>query len=124
MEMNIQAAEMWFLGRMMKISWTDRVSNEMVLQRAGTKKELMKTARKRHLRFLGHPMRLRQLESVCMKGRVEGRRGRERPRMKLGDSLAKVVGREMSQAEVLQMIFERTCWRSMVANVLEDTTLR
>ena len=72
MEMKIQAAEMWFLSRMMKISWTDRVSNEMVLQRAGTRRELMKMIRKRQLRFLGHAMRLQQLESVCVTGRVEG----------------------------------------------------
>ena len=54
----------------------------------------------------------------------EGSRGRGRPRMKLVDSLAKVVGRDMSPAELLQMTFERACWRSMVADVLEDTALR
>ena len=37
-------------------------------------------------------MRLEQLESVCVTGKVEGRRGRGRPRMKLVDSLAKAIG--------------------------------
>ena len=37
--------------------------------------------------------------------------------MKLADNLAKAVGGEMSSAELLQMTFERACWRSMVANV-------
>ena len=121
--MKIQAAEMWFYRRMMKISWTDRVSNEMVLHRAGTKRELMKMIRKRQLRFLGHVMRLQQLESVCVTGRVEGRRGRGRPRVKLVDSLARVVGGGITPAQLLQRT-ERSCWRSMVANVLEDTALR
>ena len=95
----------------------------MVLQSAGTKVELMKMIRKRQLRFLVHAMRLQQLESVCVTRRVEGRRGRGRHTMKLVDTLAKVVGREMSPAELLQMTFERACWRSMVPNVLEDTAL-
>ena len=64
METKVQAAEMRFLRRMIKISWTDRVSNEMVFQRAGTKRKLMKMIRKRQLRFLGHEMRLQQLENV------------------------------------------------------------
>ena len=44
--------------------------------------------------------------------------------MKFVDSLAKDVGGEMFPAELVQMTFERACWRSMVANVLEDTALR
>ena len=84
----------------------------------------MKMMKKRQYRFLRHAMRLQQLQSVCATGRVKGRRGRERPRMKLVDSLTKVVGGEMSPAELLQMTFERACWRSMVANFLGDTALR
>ena len=124
MEMKIQAAEMWFLSRMMKISWTDRVSNEMVLQRAGTRRELMKMIRKRQLRFLGHAMRLQQLESVCVTGRVEGRRGRGKPRVKLVDSLAKAVGGGVSPAQLLQRTENRSDWHYVVANVLEDSALR
>ena len=124
METKNQATEMWFLRTMMKISWTDRASNEIVLQCVGTKRELMKIIRKRQLRFLVRAMRPQQLESVRVTGRVEGRSGRGRPRMELVDSLAKVIGREMSPAELLQLNFERSCWRSMVANVLEDTAIQ
>ena len=74
--------------------------------------------RKRQLRFLGHVIRLKQLESVYVTGRMEGRRGRGRPRKKLVDSQAKVVGREIFPAELQQMMFERARWRSMMANVL------
>ncbi len=34
----LEAVEMWFLRRMMRIPWTARVSNEMVLRRAGVEK--------------------------------------------------------------------------------------
>ena len=66
MEMKLEAAEMWFYRRMMKISWTNRVSNEMVLQRAGTERELLKMIRKRQLRYLGHVMRLQQFWRVSV----------------------------------------------------------
>ena len=124
MERKIEAAEMWFYRRMLKISWTERVTNETVLQRARTKREIMKMIRQRQLRFLGHVMRLQQLESVCVMGKVEGRRGRGRPRIKLVDTLAKAVGGGITSAQLLQMTDRRSDWRSMVANVLGDTALR
>ena len=34
MESQLEATEMWFLRRMLHIAWTDKVSNEEVLQRA------------------------------------------------------------------------------------------
>ena len=120
MEKRIEAAEMWFFRRMLKISWTDRVSNDVVLHRAGTKREIMKIIRQRQLRFLGHVMRSQQLENVCMTGRIEGQRGRGRPRVKLVDSLAKVVGGGVTPAQLLRMTETRSDWRSMVADVLED----
>ena len=120
MEKRIEAAEMWFFRRMLKISWTDRVSNDVVLHRAGTKREIMKFIRQRQLRFLGHVMRSQQLENVCMTGRIEGQRGRGRPRVKLVDSLAKVVGGGVTPAQLLRMTETRSDWRSMVAEVLED----
>ena len=120
MEKRIEAAEMWFFRRMLKISWTDRVSNDVVLHRAGTKREIMKFIRQRQLRFLGHVMRSQQLENVCMTGRIEGQRGRGRPRVKLVDSLAKVVGGGVTPAQLLRMTETRSDWRSMVADVLED----
>ena len=124
MERRIEAMEMWCYRRMLKIAWTERVSNEQVLIRAGAKREMMRMIRQRQLRFLGHVMRRQQLESNCMTGRLDGRRGRGRPRMKFLDSLAKAVGRGTRPVELLQMTSRREDWRSMVANVLGDTAPR
>ena len=57
MEKQIEAAEMWFLRRILKISRTDRMTNEDVLRRAGVNRSLLRTIRKRQLEFLGHVMR-------------------------------------------------------------------
>lgn len=48
--------------------------------------------RQRQVRFLGRVMREKQLKSVCVVGKVEGRRGRGRPIIKLVDNLARTVG--------------------------------
>jgi len=32
MESHLEAAEMWFLRQMLRIAWTDKVSNDQVLQ--------------------------------------------------------------------------------------------
>ena len=124
MERKIEAAEMWCYRRMMKIAWTERVSNEQVLIRVGAKRELMRMVRRRQLRFLGHVMRRHQIENICITGRLEGRRGRGRPRIKFLDSLAKAIGGGKRPVDLLQMTSRRDDWRSMVANVLGDTAPR
>ena len=108
MERRIEATEMWCYRRMLRISWADRVTNEEVLQRAGAGRELMRVIRQRQLRFLGHVMRQKQLESVCVTGKVEGRRGRGRPRIKLVDTLARAVGGGMTSAQLVQMTDRRS----------------
>ena len=57
MEIKLQATEMWFYRRMMKISWVDHVTNEEVSRSAGTERKIMKTIRKRQMEFLGHVIR-------------------------------------------------------------------
>ena len=124
MEKRIDALEMWFYRRILRISWVDHVSNERVLQRAGARREMLTGIRKRQLRFLGHVMREEQLESVCLMGKVDGRRGRGRPRIKFVDGLARVVGGNLSPARMLQLTRSRLEWRRMVDNVPWDTSLR
>jgi len=50
----LESCEISFLRKMMKILWTDTVSNEHVLSRAQVKRKLMTGIRVRQLNFLGH----------------------------------------------------------------------
>ena len=59
-EKRLEAAEMWFLRRMLRISWTMKVKNE-VLQHANTKRHLMDVC-------LGHG-----LKNLVMTGKIEER---------------------------------------------------
>ena len=62
-ENRLRATEMWFLRRMLRISYLDRVRNEEVLERAGTRRSLVKEPRKRQAAFFGHVMRRKELEN-------------------------------------------------------------
>ena len=46
MEKRLEAFEMWCWRRMLRISWTERRTNESVLQEIGKPRELLKTIRK------------------------------------------------------------------------------
>jgi len=74
MEACLQAAEMWFLCQMMKISWMDKISNNEVRLRANTNRQLMQTIITRQIRFVGHVIRKGKLEYLMLTGKTEGKR--------------------------------------------------
>ena len=80
----------------------------------------MVTIYKRQLRFLGQMERKNELESLCMVGMMNGRRGRGRPRKSYTDSLIEITGRNHSMVELKRMMRDRSLWRSMVVHVRLD----
>jgi len=116
MEKRIESAEIWFLRRMMRISWTDKMSNQEVLERAGTKRFLLKNIRKRQLEFLGHVMRKEELEHLSMTGKIDGKRSRGRQRLTYTASISRWTS--ITEREILKTTKDRKRWKSMIANVL------
>ena len=111
---------MW--QRILRVAWTERVTNVEVLRRMGTKREIFTQIRKRQLKFVGHVVRAEQLESVCLTGRIEGRRGRGRPRQVYMDGICTAMGDEETKHEVLTRMRRRDDWRrSVVAYVQENS---
>ena len=74
LETRLKATEMWFLRRILRISWTDMKSNTQVLQMAGIERSLMKTIKRRQLEFLGHILRKDELEKLVLCGKIEGKK--------------------------------------------------
>ena len=107
MKKRIAATEMWFLRRMLRIPWTARVTNERVLEMAGVPHEMLAVIRVRQLGFVGHILRHEGLKKDVLLGRIEGRRGRGRPRMKYTDSLLKDVNGVDSVVELVRMARDR-----------------
>ena len=121
MEKRLEAFEMWCWRRMLRISWTERRTNDSVLEEIRKPRELMKIIRTRQLNFLGHVMRREAMENISLTGRISGSRGRGRPRTKYMDGIKQVIPGGLSAGEILQMTRNRLEWKSMIANVFSDT---
>ena len=73
----LEAVEMWFLRRMMKISWMAKKSNDTVPKEAHTSRALVKKIwTVRQTTFFGHVMRREKLEHLITTGMIEGKRSR------------------------------------------------
>ena len=58
---------------MMRISWTDKLTNDAVLLKADTQRSLLKVITSRQIRFLGHVLRKNELEAIALTGKIEGK---------------------------------------------------
>ena len=54
LEGRLEAAEMWYIRKIMRISWSEKKSNKEVIKLAGYKRSLLKTLRKRQPQFFVH----------------------------------------------------------------------
>ena len=93
MEKRINASEMWFFRRMLRISWTSHTSNEDVLIRANTERKLLPMIRTHQLKFLGHCLRKAGIERLTLTGKIAGKRARGRQRMTYLRRIAKWSGK-------------------------------
>ena len=118
-EKKLESAEMWFIRRIMRISWMDKKSNESVLKDANLERSLIKTIRRRQLQFLGHNCRHKGLEYLSITGKIEGKRSRGRQRITFIESLKSwtMKNSKPSTKNFLNLAEDRFEWKTMVANV-------
>ncbi|ESN91693.1 hypothetical protein HELRODRAFT_165753 [Helobdella robusta] len=118
MEKEINAAEMRFLRRFMKISGTSHTSNEDVLKQSGyEKRKLLQIIRRGQLKFFDHIMRNERMENLTTTGKIAEKRDRCQQRITFVKSLCHLFN--ITQFQLLQSVEDRVLWRSMVANVLK-----
>ena len=108
---------MWFLRRMLRISWVERVTNEEVLRRAGCGRKIISEITKRQLRFCGHVIRENKIENLCLTGRINGSRGRGRPRKTFIMQFINEPEELLTCNQILHLASDRCLWREMIANV-------
>ena len=117
-ENKIEATEMWFLRRLLRVSWKEKKSNEVVLDEAHVGRSMLKTIRKRQMQFLGHLNRHKGLEHLALTGKIEGKRGRGRPRTTYLGNLNKwVTGKDQGNVAFLRASEQRNEWKTMIADV-------
>ena len=84
---NINATEKWFLRRMQTIAYTDRETNEAVLNKATTTLFIMKTHHEPQVTFVRHVMKRNELEHRTIRT-FEGKRSTGRLIEKMVDSVS------------------------------------
>ena len=73
----IDAFELWYWRRLLRVSWTARISNQSVLKEISPEYALEGLMLKLKLQYFGHLIqRTDSLEKTLMLGKIEGRRRR------------------------------------------------
>ena len=113
-EQRIEAAEMWFYRRMLRISWKEKRTNKSILEELKTKRALLETVKTRKLNFFGHASRNKRCRLVkdVIQGKMEGKRGRGRPRSSYMSNIQDWS--EMTGRSTFEAAEDRTEWRKTV----------
>lgn len=114
----LESFEMWTYRRLLKIPWTDRVTNEEVLRQMRKERELLTIVKKRKVGYFGHIMRNSQykLLQLIIEGKIEGRRGIGRKQMAWLRNIREWTGLR-SIGELIHTASDREMYKHVIANV-------
>ena len=107
---------MWLYRRMLRISWKEHKTNGEDLHKMKTKRSLLNTIKKKKCQYFGHIIRGDGVQRLLMEGRINGRRGRWRPRTMWTDNIKEWTN--ISYNDCIRVAQDRERWRSMTADLL------
>ena len=100
----IDAFELWCWRRLLRVPWTARRSDQSILKEISPEYSLEGLMLKLKLQYFGHLMRRTDsFEKPLMLGQIEGRRRRERQRMRSLDGITISMGMNLSKLQELMM---------------------
>ena len=112
------AFELWCWSRLLRVPWTARRSNQLILKEINPEYSLEGPMLKLKLQYFGHLMgRANSLGNTLMLGKIEGRRRRGWQRMKWLDSITDSV--DMNLSQLWETVKDRDAWRVAVHGVAE-----
>ena len=117
----IDAFELWYWRRLLRVPWTARRSNQSILKKINPGCSLERLMLKLKLQYFGHLMRRADsFESTLMLGEIEGqgRRGWSEDEMVEWHHSSMDVG----LGELRELVMDREAWRAVVHGVAKSRT--